>query len=158
MSEEFDLKPAKPSEPDQTLALFLMMGYLSGVALAGEPVPAELVGPMAALKQGMALADARYGTKVVEPVGAAAEEHKRTPRRPPEGSNLLNEYQAAEEIGYAVSTLRTWRCRGKGPPWEKVEGAVRYDREELRRYRAKAHHDPASVRAAKETKRDHQAR
>jgi len=34
--------------------------------------------------------------------------------------NYLNSKQASEYTGYAVSTLKTWRCRGIGPPCFKV--------------------------------------
>jgi hypothetical protein len=99
--------------------------------------------------------------RAVVPVVAkpVAKKRSRPPRKPPGNSKKLNEFQAAEEIGYAVTTLRTWRSRGKGPPWEKIEGGVRYDRDELRLYQAKARRDPSSVRAkAKETKRDRKTR
>jgi hypothetical protein len=67
----------------------------------------------------------------------------------------LNERQAAEELGVAAATLRTWRCRGKGPKFRKYHGAVRYDREEIERFKLESDRDPASVRAGKETKRGH---
>lgn len=34
----------------------------------------------------------------------------------------------------AVATLRQWRSEGKGPPWVKVNRAVRYRREDVERW------------------------
>lgn len=33
---------------------------------------------------------------------------------------------AAAFVGSTVETLRTWRKRGCGPPWKKLNGLVRY--------------------------------
>jgi Helix-turn-helix domain len=63
---------------------------------------------------------------------------------------LLNEKEAAPLLGLSVATLRTWRCREKGPSFHKFGGAVRYDPVEIERFKAESQHDPSSVRAAKE--------
>lgn len=45
---------------------------------------------------------------------------------------LINEFQAAEFIGYTVRALRNWRVRGGGPKFVKVSArSVRYRRREL---------------------------
>jgi Helix-turn-helix domain len=66
---------------------------------------------------------------------------------------MLNEKQAAAELGLAVATLRTWRCREKGPRFHKLGGAVRYDSVEIERFKLASQHDPSSVRAAEEMRR-----
>jgi hypothetical protein len=66
---------------------------------------------------------------------------------------ILNEKEAAEQLGLAVATLRTWRCREKGPSFLKMGGAVRYDSLEIERFKLASQHDPSSVRAAKEMRR-----
>jgi hypothetical protein len=40
---------------------------------------------------------------------------------------LLNENEAAHMLGLKTTTLRRWRWAGKGPPYRKIGGAVRYD-------------------------------
>ena len=40
---------------------------------------------------------------------------------------LLKEHEAAERLSLEVATLRRWRWAGKGPRFLKIEGAVRYD-------------------------------
>jgi Helix-turn-helix domain len=71
----------------------------------------------------------------------------------PRAAEMLNENQAALRLGLAVSTLRTWRCREKGPCFHKFGGAVRYDSIEIERYKLASHHEPSSVRAAEEMRR-----
>lgn len=44
----------------------------------------------------------------------------------------VNEFEAAEYTGHAVSTLRNWRTIGKGPRYCKIGKSVRYSMEELR--------------------------
>lgn len=49
---------------------------------------------------------------------------------------LITEKEAAVLINYKVNTLRTWRCRQKGPPFVRIEGgngrnAVRYNKKAL---------------------------
>jgi hypothetical protein len=74
----------------------------------------------------------------------------------PSSAAMLNEHQAAEKLGIEVTTLRTWRCRKKGPPFFKLENwAIRYDADEIEAYKLRSRHDPVSVRASKETRRGH---
>lgn len=40
---------------------------------------------------------------------------------------LHTEKQEAERMGFSVRTLQAWRHRGGGPPFLKINGAVRYD-------------------------------
>ena len=46
---------------------------------------------------------------------------------------LLTDIEAAEILELSVSTLRRWRCegRGHGPAWLKMGGNVRYDLRDL---------------------------
>jgi len=39
----------------------------------------------------------------------------------------LNDFQAAALLGLKPQTLRNWRGQSKGPPYQKVGRAVRYD-------------------------------
>ena len=41
---------------------------------------------------------------------------------------------AATFVGSTVETLRTWRKRGCGPPWKKLNGLVRYSLESLQEW------------------------
>jgi len=47
------------------------------------------------------------------------------------GSGLPKRFYSEKEIaiyaGLAVRTLQAWRFRSTGPPWKKLQGAVRYD-------------------------------
>jgi len=62
----------------------------------------------------------------------------------------IDEKEAATRLGLSPATLRTWRCRGKGPTFSKYGGAVRYDSDEIERYDLAMRHEPSSVRASKE--------
>jgi predicted site-specific integrase-resolvase len=55
---------------------------------------------------------------------------------------MLGEKQAAEILGLAVWTLRNWRCSGKGPPYIKIGGSVKYREEDLRTFIQKRLVDP----------------
>jgi predicted DNA-binding transcriptional regulator AlpA len=46
-------------------------------------------------------------------------------------TRLLNEHEAAQELGLKVATLRRWRWAGKPPRFLKIGAAVRYDPAEL---------------------------
>lgn len=48
--------------------------------------------------------------------------------------NLLNEKQAAEQLGVSVRTMQWWRANNKGPEYVKVEKLVRYRQEGLNDY------------------------
>jgi hypothetical protein len=65
---------------------------------------------------------------------------------------MMNEKQAAEQLGLAMSTLRSWRCREKGPQYLKMGGAVRYDPVEIERYKLASQRGPSSVRATEMVK------
>jgi len=40
---------------------------------------------------------------------------------------MLTENAVAQLTGLSKGTLRTWRCRRKGPPFRKLGGRVVYD-------------------------------
>jgi|MDTB01.3.fsa_nt_gb predicted DNA-binding transcriptional regulator AlpA len=40
---------------------------------------------------------------------------------------LLNETETAKQLSLKTSTLRKWRCHGKGPSFVKFGSAVRYE-------------------------------
>jgi len=44
---------------------------------------------------------------------------------------LLTENQTAERLNIKRATLTVWRCRKKGPPYIRIEGAIRYPKDEL---------------------------
>ncbi|MFH0809200.1 MAG: helix-turn-helix domain-containing protein [Pseudomonadota bacterium] len=46
-------------------------------------------------------------------------------------TTMSNEFQAAEQLGLAVATLRRWRWAGKGPKFRKLGAAVRYSEADL---------------------------
>jgi len=58
---------------------------------------------------------------------------------------LLTEQETAEWLNMPLSRLRTLRTRpeGKGPPYTKIGGAVRYSRAALRQYLESNTHDPS---------------
>ena len=66
---------------------------------------------------------------------------------------MLNETQAAALLGLTPTTLRTWRCREKGPCFHKLHGAVRYDPVEIEQFKLASRHEPSSVLAAEEMRR-----
>lgn len=39
---------------------------------------------------------------------------------------LYNEHQVAELLGVSVKTIRRWRLLDQGPPYKKINHAVRY--------------------------------
>jgi predicted DNA-binding transcriptional regulator AlpA len=43
----------------------------------------------------------------------------------------LTEQQVSSRIGFAVSTLQSWRSEKKGPPYVRVGRQVRYDEDAL---------------------------
>lgn len=47
---------------------------------------------------------------------------------------LLTETQAAAILRVSPRTLQGWRHRGEGPPYAKLGAAVRYRRDDLRRF------------------------
>jgi predicted DNA-binding transcriptional regulator AlpA len=45
---------------------------------------------------------------------------------------LINEFEAADLLGYGVRALRNWRVRGGGPRYVKVSArSIRYRRRDL---------------------------
>lgn len=46
-------------------------------------------------------------------------------------SRYLSEDEAAQVLGKSPATLRTLRCRGKGPAYTKDGGRVMYDRHDI---------------------------
>jgi hypothetical protein len=52
-------------------------------------------------------------------------------------SDVMNERQAAYFLRFARATLRTWRCRGRGPQFLRLpNGAIRYLRQDLLQFLA----------------------
>jgi hypothetical protein len=72
-------------------------------------------------------------------------------------NNLLTDKQASPLLGVEPATLRSWRCRGIGPPYVKLglgpKAACRYTRHDIEAFIAQCRHVP-SVRAAWETHGD----
>lgn len=65
---------------------------------------------------------------------------------------LLNEKEAAAYLDLSPATLRTWRCREKGPTYYRVArgpNGIKYIVEDLDAYLAAGRHVP-SVRASVE--------
>ena len=46
-------------------------------------------------------------------------------------TQLLSESQVASLTGLSKGTLRTWRCRRKGPPFRKLGSRVVYDADDI---------------------------
>lgn len=42
--------------------------------------------------------------------------------------------EAADRLGLKPNTLEVWRVQGRGPRFIKIEGAVRYDDDDLAAY------------------------
>jgi len=66
--------------------------------------------------------------------------------------NLLNEKEAAAYLDLSPATLRTWRCREKGPVFHRVSrgpNGIKYAVVDLDAYLAAGRHVP-SVRASVE--------
>jgi Helix-turn-helix domain len=49
---------------------------------------------------------------------------------------LIDENQAAAELGLSVKTLRRWRWMMIGPPWHHIGAAVRYSPADLDAFKA----------------------
>lgn len=58
-------------------------------------------------------------------------------------SELLTTAKAAQRCGLSSRTLEAWRSRGKGPPYHRLGGAIRYDSVDLEQWIAKARHPGA---------------
>jgi len=48
-----------------------------------------------------------------------------------EGVDLLHVYDVARILGVRQNTLAVWRSAGRGPPYIKVCGFIRYSRADL---------------------------
>lgn len=48
--------------------------------------------------------------------------------------NLLSEQAVAEQLALSLSTLRNWRCKGRGPAYFKMGRAVRYNEKDILAY------------------------
>ena len=44
---------------------------------------------------------------------------------------LMRENEAAARLAVAPRTLQAWRCRGGGPPFVRIAGAIRYAEDDL---------------------------
>ena len=54
------------------------------------------------------------------------------PFAPDHLDRLIDEFEAAEFLGYSVRALRNWRVRGGGPRYVKVSArSIRYRRRDL---------------------------
>ena len=60
---------------------------------------------------------------------------------------LVNEYQAAEQLCIAVQTLRNWRHMRRGPAYLKISRSVRYKPEDLEAYMDANRIDPEAGHA-----------
>lgn len=60
---------------------------------------------------------------------------------------LLDEAQAAEELGFARRTLKEWRQRGVGPEVVLIGRSVRYTRPALRRFILERQRGPSNTRS-----------
>ena len=49
-------------------------------------------------------------------------------------SPMLTEKATARTLSVSLAALRKWRRQRRGPPFVKVEGCIRYDTDDLRRY------------------------
>jgi predicted site-specific integrase-resolvase len=61
---------------------------------------------------------------------------------------LLTSIEAAQELNIKPQTLAAWRVKGIGPAFIKMGHCVRYDAEDLRRYKANQRRQSTSVAAA----------
>ncbi len=47
---------------------------------------------------------------------------------------MMTPKQVAETLGITTRTLDNWRTEQKGPPYYKVEGFIRYNEDELKKW------------------------
>jgi len=57
-------------------------------------------------------------------------------------SRVIDDNEAANELGLAVQTLRNWRNKCKGPPYLKIGRSIRYQVEDIETYKRKKRIDP----------------
>ena len=60
------------------------------------------------------------------------------------GSNVIDDNQAADDLGIAVQTLRNWRSNRRGPSYLKLGRSIRYRREDIEHYKLRNRVDPNS--------------
>lgn len=65
---------------------------------------------------------------------------------------MLTTEQASLYLGISKTTLVRWRCEGVGPEYSKMERLVRYDRDDLERYKQRTR-QTSPVRAHMEDQR-----
>ena len=59
-------------------------------------------------------------------------------------NTLLNEHDAARELGVTVAAMRAWRIRRQGPDYIKLGRLVRYEADALTRFKSQnTRHMPA---------------
>lgn len=53
-------------------------------------------------------------------------------------SDMLNEHEAADLLGFKVKTLRKWRTEDDedGPPYIRIRRSIRYSRKALEKYQS----------------------
>jgi predicted site-specific integrase-resolvase len=56
----------------------------------------------------------------------------------------LDESQVSALITIKVKTLQNWRCAGRGLPFHKLGGKVRYKKADVLAYIAQRRHEPIS--------------
>ena len=62
------------------------------------------------------------------------------------GSIVVDDNQAAEELGLAVQTLRNWRCQCKGPAYIKLGRRIVYQLSDIEKYKLINRIDPEKRR------------
>ena len=63
-------------------------------------------------------------------------------------AKMLTETEVGEMLGMSPDTLRTWRARGKGPPFAKLEGGVRYDEDDVKAWVEERKVEPGKTQEA----------
>lgn len=50
--------------------------------------------------------------------------------------HLITDVELADLLGVGLSTLRNWRCAGRGPRFMRLGGCVRYSRDDIEAFLA----------------------
>ncbi len=61
-----------------------------------------------------------------------------------ESDSLIDTRSAAQLLAMSEDTLKAWRTRKVGPPYRKINGAVRYVRSELEAYLEEVRVNPSN--------------